>query len=138
MIDVHEIITYPDGMFTNTGVPHFVAFTDDITAIDIKTIGRQLADDPRFAPERTNVNFVDNRNGYRLATYERGVEDETLACGTGTVATALCINKHTSEQSPITLRAKGGILKVYFNKTPNGYTNVWLQGPAVKVFKGEE
>ena len=137
MIDVSEVKVFDDGMWTNTGVPHFVKFVDDIDKVDIATEGRKLADDKRFAPERTNVNFSDNANGFRLRTYERGVEGETLACGTGTVATALCINTKNGTHSPIALKAKGGLLKVYFEKKENGYKNIWLEGPAVKVFEGK-
>lgn len=137
MIDVSEVKVFDDGMWTNTGVPHFVKFVDDIDKVDIATEGRKLADDKRFAPERTNVNFTDNANGFRLRTYERGVEGETLACGTGTVATALCINTKNGIHPPIALNAKGGLLKVYFEKKENGYENIWLEGPAVKVFEGK-
>lgn len=137
MIDVESITKFDDGLWTNTGVPHFVKFTNDIDKVNINVEGRKLADDKRFAPGRTNVNFVDNRDGFRLATYERGVEGETLACGTGTVASALCINATTGAKSPIVLKAKGGILKVYFEKVENNYRNIWLEGPAKFVFKGE-
>ena len=137
MIDVKGITAFDDGMWTNTGVPHFVKFVDDITKVNVNAEGRKLADDKRFAPERTNVNFIDNADGYRIATYERGVEGETLACGTGTVATALCINAKTGLPSPISIKAKGGALKVYFEKNNCGYKNIWLEGPAIKVFEGE-
>ena len=137
MIDVCDIKVFDDGMWANTGVPHFVKFVDNIDDVDIDIEGRQIADDKRFAPERTNANFTDNANGFRLRTYERGVEGETLACGTGTVATALCINTKYKTQSPITLKAKGGLLKVYFEKNNNGYENIWLEGAAIKVFEGE-
>jgi len=137
MIDVDGITIFDDGMWTNTGVPHFVKFVDDIDDVDIDIDGCRLADDKRFAPERANVNFTDNANGFRLRTYERGVEGETLACGTGTVATALCINTKNGTSSPIALKAKGGLLKVYFEKNNNGYENIWLEGPAIKVFEGE-
>ena len=137
MIDVDGITIFDDGMWANTGVPHFVKFVDNIDDIDIDLDGCRLADDKRFAPERTNVNFTDNANGFRLRTYERGVEGETLACGTGTVATALCINTKNGTPSPIALKAKGGLLKVYFEKNNNGYENIWLEGPAIKVFEGE-
>lgn len=137
MIDVVGIKVFDDGMWANTGVPHFVKFVDDIDKVDIVAEGRKQADDKRFAPERTNVNFTDNADGLRLRTYERGVEGETLACGTGTVATALCINRKNGIISPIILKAKGGILKVYFENKDNGYKNIWLEGPAKKVFEGE-
>lgn len=137
MIDVNGITIFDDGMWTNTGVPHFVKFVDDINNVNVKTEGRKLADDKRFAPDRTNVNFTDKAHGYRIATYERGVEGETLACGTGTVATALCINAKYSISSPIDILAKGGLLKVYFEKKNCEYKNIWLEGPAIKVFEGK-
>ena len=137
MIDVCGITVFDDGMWTNTGVPHFVKFVDDVDCIEIVAEGRKLADDKRFAPDRTNVNFTDSADGFRLRTYERGVEGETLACGTGTVATALCISTRNGNSSPIALNAKGGLLKVYFEKRDNGYENIWLEGPAKKVFEGE-
>ena len=136
MIDVDEIKFFEDGIWTNTGVPHFVKFVDDIDLVDISADGRSIADDQRFAPERTNVNFTDNKGGFRIRTYERGVEGETLACGTGTVATALCLNAKRGISSPISIKAKGGMLKVYFEKKDNGYGNIWLEGPAKKVFEG--
>lgn len=137
MIDVEIIKKFDDGLWTNTGVPHFVKFVNDISKVDVATEGRKLADDKRFAPDRTNVNFVDELDGFNLATYERGVEGETLACGTGTVATALCINVIHGQKSPIVLKAKGGILQVYFEKVETKYNNIWLEGPAKHVFKGE-
>lgn len=137
MIDVKGISIFDDGMWTNTGVPHFVKFVDDIDKIDIDNEGRKLADDKRFAPERTNVNFIDKKNGFRIRTYERGVEGETLACGTGNVATALCINTKFGTNSPIILNTKASQLKVFFEKNNNGYTNIWLEGPAIKIFEGE-
>ena len=137
MINNESVKVFDDGMWTNTGVPHFVKFVDNVDKVDIDTEGRRLADDKRFAPNRTNVNFTDNANSIRLRTYERGVEGETLACGTGTVATALCINTKNGTPSPIALKAKGGLLKVYFEKKDNGYENIWLEGPAIKVFEGE-
>ena len=137
MIDVNGISIFDDGMWTNTGVPHFVKFVDDIDHINIDTEGRKLADDKRFTPERTNVNFIDNKNGFRIRTYERGVEGETLACGTGNVASALCINTKYGYPSPITLKTKASQLKVFFEKNNNGYNNIWLEGPAIKIFEGE-
>lgn len=137
MIDVERIFTYKDGFFVNTGVPHFVKFVSDLSEIDVEKLGRFIADDERFRPERTNVDFCDRNGIFRIATYERGVEGETLACGTGAVATALCINLALNNASPITLQAKGGELKIYFETKGKSYINIWLEGPAEKVFKGE-
>lgn len=138
MINASGIKKFDDGIWINTGVPHFVRIVDDVDSVDIDIEGRKLADDNRFAPERTNVNFAECKNGkFRIRTYERGVEGETLACGTGTVATALCINMEKSIPSPITLNTKASLLKVYFEQCNGGYQNIWLEGPAQKVFDGE-
>lgn len=140
MIDVENFIFYDDGYFLNTGSPHFVQFCNNLSDIDVFAEGQKLANDKRFAPERTNVNFVEpiDFNNIKIATYERGVENETLACGTGSVAAAIAYflsgKTHTNE---INVRAKGGKLKVKFRHENGKFTNVLLIGPAQKVFSGE-
>ncbi len=138
MNDVKDIIEYNDGLFMNTGSPHFVKFVHDINNINILNEGKTLADDIRFSPERTNVNFVEfQQSESKMATFERGVENETLACGTGTVAAAISINfKKLPNQNSIKLKAKGGDLNVSFDKTNNTYHNIILSGPAKFVFQG--
>ncbi len=139
MNDVHIIKEFEDGFFLNTGSPHFVKFVDDIAKTDVYNEGKELADDKRFSPERTNVNFVEfHEDMSKIATFERGVEDETLACGTGTVAAAITINLIKSPlNNSINLITKGGNLKVSFTKTTTKYTNIILSGPAKFVFSGQ-
>jgi diaminopimelate epimerase len=138
MHDVSDIKEYEDGYFLNTGSPHFVKFVDSISEINVKDEGLKIANEPRFAPARTNVNFIDFNDGkWHIATFERGVEDETLACGTGSVAAAIVI--HFTKKSAfdkIKLIAKGGILEVFFKNKGTKYSDVILSGPAVHVFNG--
>jgi diaminopimelate epimerase len=94
----------------DTGVPHAVIFVDEIEATDVVGLGRQLRHHPVFAPAGTNVNFVgQTAEGLRIRTYERGVEDETMACGTGVVAGALIAAAKKMADSPVALVTAGGI-----------------------------
>ena len=138
MIDVEKIEEHSDGFFLNTGVPHLVHFVDDLKVIDVNIEGRQYRYDARFQPEGTNVNFV-KQNGDHLTvyTYERGVECETLACGTGITASALSAAfKEGQTSGEYNITAKGGTLKVRFQQNQGKFTNVWLKGPAELVFDG--
>jgi diaminopimelate epimerase len=139
MNDVSNIIEYKDGLFIDTGSPHFVKFVDNIDKIDVFSEGKYLADDKRFAPARTNVNFIEfNVNLSKIATFERGVEAETLSCGTGSVAAAIGIShKLLNNNSKINLSAKGGNLSVSFDKIENTYKNIKLSGPTKFVFSGQ-
>ncbi len=139
MRDVHKVNEYNDGYFLNTGSPHFVKITDNINAINIEEHGKKLRNDKRFAPEGTNVNFVEiNNSGTVCATYERGVEKETLSCGTGVVATAvaLTLNRPQGEYSS-KITTKGGTLKIIFNKHGNNFTDIWLEAETKFVFEGK-
>ena len=127
--------------FINTGVPHTVVFVEGLKKIDVTGIGRQIRFHKKFAPAGTNADFAQvlSNNSVSLRTYERGVEDETFACGTGSVAAALVmsyelgvrgnrrINVHTKSKE---------ILKVYFDQTGDKFRNVWLEGKARIVYKG--
>jgi len=139
MKDVEIIEEFNDGFFLDTGSPHFVKFVDDLSKVNVYNEGKELADDIRFSPKRTNVNFVEyNANNSKIATFERGVEYETLACGTGTVAAALSIYQaKKSKSEKINLIAKGGELDVVFEKTNKAFINIKLIGPATFVYKGE-
>lgn len=124
----------------NTGVPHAVFLTGNLDQVDIFHTGRAIRHHPHFAPAGTNVNAmqVEGPSAIRIRTYERGVEDETLACGTGMVASALIHHELTGDPSPITVRVKGGdSLLVDFTKTSAGYEKVFLTGPADFVFQGK-
>jgi diaminopimelate epimerase len=125
--------------FINTGVPHAVIFTQGLGDIDVRGLGRSVRYHGRFAPAGTNADFIEvlNNDSISIRTYERGVEDETLACGTGAVASALIfalkggscgkVNVHTASKE---------VLKVYFERREESFRNVWLQGRARTVFKG--
>ncbi len=138
MNDVNDIIEYKDGIFLNTGSPHFVKFVNDIPNLDVYSEGKSIANEERFAPERTNVNFIEIGEGFtNIATFERGVENETLACGTGAVAAAIAIYRSQQDSKlPISLNAKGGSLSVTFSTKVNMYQEIILSGPAEFVFSG--
>jgi diaminopimelate epimerase len=124
----------------NTGVPHVVAHVDDIEEIDVVETGRQIRFHHDFAPDGTNANFVADGTDGRLLirTYERGVEDETLACGTGNVAAALILSRDRGLASPVTLTTRsGGELTVYFNQRGDLFTDVFLEGDARVIYRGE-
>ncbi len=139
MQDVTAINDKGAGVFLDTGSPHHVQFEEHISNFDIKTIGRNIRNEV-YGTEGSNVNFVkkiDNTT-FRLRTYERGVEDETLACGTGATAVAIAMNylKETNA-SDIKLNVEGGELHVSFDVKEGNYSNVFLKGKAVQVFKGD-
>lgn len=127
--------------FLNTGVPHAVAYLPSVDDIDIRKMGAHLRYHKAFAPAGTNANFATilSPQHLKLRTYERGVEDETLACGTGMTATALLHAVLTDAPSPISLDVAGGdTLQVGFTRRPNNeFADVTLTGPALIVFRGE-
>ncbi len=125
--------------FLNTGVPHAIIFVDDLEKTDIVRLGRALRHHAHFAPKGTNANFAGKLPDGTIAirTYERGVEDETLACGTGVTAAALIFARLTSAHSPVHVRVRGGdTLQVGFETDGDGWKNVMLTGPADFVFDG--
>ena len=124
----------------NTGVPHAVVVIDDLSTIDIDSLGASIRRHDHFAPAGTNVNFmqVNGPSNISVRTFERGVEGETLACGTGMVANALVHHELTGDPPPITVTVHSGDnLQVSFEKTAESYTGVTLTGPAEFVFEGE-
>jgi diaminopimelate epimerase len=126
--------------FINTGVPHAIIFTDALDNVPVEDLGRVIRFHGRFSPAGTNADFVQvlDHNRIRVRTYERGVEDETLACGTGAVASAI-ISAHLGkvEGTPVLVTMRGGELKIDFVKQGNQYLEVWLMGPVDTVFTGE-
>jgi diaminopimelate epimerase len=135
--------------YINTGVPHAVIFTEGLPSIEIVDLGRQIRYYKSFAPRGTNVDFVEatGENNIAIRTYERGVEDETLACGTGSVASALITGLKLEQSRGV--KAKGAIkrtfnvltrggevLKIYFTLKGNSFSDVWLEGKASVVYKG--
>jgi len=124
----------------DTGVPHAVHFVDDIKGYPVKKIGRLVRNHKVFEPEGTNVDFVKviDSSTIEARTYERGVEDETLACGTGIVASAVIAHLAHGVRQPVSVLSKSGeTLKVYFKKDKNNFKEVYFEGKAVIVFKGE-
>jgi diaminopimelate epimerase len=123
----------------NTGVPHAIVVVEDIGKVDVLRVGAAIRYHDHFAPKGTNANFIEVQAPRVLAirTYERGVEGETLACGTGVCAAALVHSSLTGAASPVEVRVKGGeTLTVGFAKSAAGFTDVTLTGPADFVFEG--
>ena len=140
MIDVANVKITPDYVFLNTGSPHHVEIVDDLEHYDIKTNGAKIRYSDLYGKAGSNVNFVKqiSENSFALRTYERGVEDETLSCGTGATAVAIAMNSiGKSTSNNIELNVQGGKLEVSFDKNEGQFTNVFLKGPAEFVFKGE-
>ncbi|MFL6589167.1 MAG: diaminopimelate epimerase [Chthoniobacterales bacterium] len=125
--------------FVNSGVPHVVVPVDDLKEVDVRGLGSAIRWHDMFAPKGTNANFLEHRGDRQIAirTYERGVEDETLACGTGVVASALIFAALNSVDGPIGVFVRGGNeLHVGFEKMAGQFRNVTLTGPADFVFEG--
>ncbi len=129
---------YEDGLSADTGSPHFIQFVDDAANTDVVNSGRILSHDARFAPGGTNVNFVElQHDGLFVRTYERGVEHETLSCGTGVTAAAIVTACRNPENPGFyNIKTPGGLLKVSFHQTRDRFTNIWLEGPVKFVFSG--
>jgi diaminopimelate epimerase len=124
--------------FINTGVPHTVLVVEDIETADVESLGRKIRNLPMFEPAGTNVDFVElvDAGRIRLRTYERGVEGETLACGTGAAASAIVCSLLGEAASPVSVETRGGsILTVYFKKGEK-VTDVYLRGDAAFVCEG--
>jgi len=124
----------------NTGVPHAVVVVEDLAAVPVAEYGAGIRYHSHFAPKGTNANFIQPVNAQTIAirTYERGVEGETLACGTGVVASALVFHELTGAKSPVAVQVRGGdTLSVGFSGSRGVYTDVTLTGPADFVFEGE-
>ena len=125
--------------FLDTGVPHCVYLVDDPDTVDVEGIGRPTRYHELFQPAGTNVNFIQvlDPHRIRIRTYERGVEDETLACGTGAIASALIASRVAKVESPVTLIPQSGLeLTVYFGTHGDRFTDVYLQGDARAVYDG--
>ena len=140
MNDVDGIAIYETYMQLNTGSPHYVHFTEDVADFDMKKEGALIRYSPLFKEEGINVNFVeqlDSKSIY-VRTYERGVEDETLSCGTGVTAAALCLIKDMPGYHRVSIKALGGDLHVECQNVDGKHFNeIWLTGKAEFVFEGE-
>jgi diaminopimelate epimerase len=138
MKDVDNFIKWKEGIVVNTGSPHLICTSEDLQQIDIKSSARPLRYHKDFNPDGINVNFVQDKGDHlNLRSYERGVEDETLSCGTGVTAAALTHAwQKDLKQGRIEVHTAGGILNVHFNSSPGGFSDIWLEGPVQRVFEG--
>jgi diaminopimelate epimerase len=140
MQDVNKVDFHSGYAILNTGSPHFVKFANNVEDIDVVETGRNIRYSKQFEQEGINVNFVEttDEDGIFVRTYERGVEDETLSCGTGVTASAL-MNAHNEKGfNRVEVKTPGGRLSVEYNKIDDEhFDNIWLCGPAVFVYKGE-
>jgi len=140
MIDVDTIKNDGDAYVLNTGSPHYVAFACDLKDKDVYSDGYAIRNNDTYRKEGININFVEpNDNGYFVRTFERGVEDETYACGTGVTAVALAMAKHNNQTGHITtpIKVLGGDLNIRFDNDGTKFTNIFLEGPAKGVFEGD-
>lgn len=140
MTNVAKVECGSNFYYLNTGSPHYVQFVDDLKTVDVVADGQAVRYSERFAAEGTNVNFVEKtEQGISVLTYERGVEDETLSCGTGVTAAAIAHYLEQNQQvvTEVPIQVKGGQLKVRFAPETDGFTDIWLCGAAEFVFSGE-
>lgn len=140
MADVENVEANSEFYFMNTGSPHYVTFSKNPESLDVVGEGRKVRYSDRFHKEGTNVNFAKEENGsIFVRTYERGVEDETLSCGTGVTAAALAasMNGMATATDKCIVLTRGGKLTVHFHRSEKGFSNIWLEGPATFVYKGE-
>ena len=139
MKDVTNIEQFEKHLFLDTGSPHHVQFVEDIDNFDVYQIGKKIRYGSPYFDKGTNVNFVEQQDEttFKVRTYERGVEDETLSCGTGVTAVALAAyHLKKTNTNKVRLKTLGGTLEVSFDGITNSFTNVFLKGEAIFVFKG--
>jgi diaminopimelate epimerase len=142
MIDVANVNRDGDAYVLNTGSPHFVKLTSDLEVKDVYNEGYAIRNNATYKTEGINVNFVEKQqegNGYFVRTFERGVENETYACGTGVTAVALAMAKHNHQFGTISTPVKvlGGNLNIRFDYDGEKFSNIFLEGPAELVYQGE-
>ncbi len=139
MIDVHDVKVEGDHYILNTGSPHYVVRANDLVHQDVYAAGKAIRDSPAYTSDGINVNFVEDMGAhYFVRTYERGVEDETHACGTGVTAVAMVMAMEKQQRGLIDTHicTLGGELDVCFQYDGHSFTNVSLKGPATFVFEG--
>jgi diaminopimelate epimerase len=139
MIDVNKVTVLPSGDYELfTGSPHYVHFCEMMALENIVPFGKSIRYNEVYSQNGINVNMASWQDDILyVATYERGVEDETYSCGTGMTAAALALHYKSKIDGPIHISTKGGNTIIHFVKNENTYTNVILEGPAIKVFEGE-
>lgn len=139
MKDVNMIKDYHGDFILDTGSPHYVKMINDIWNYDVFKKGKDIRYHNNFTKEGINVNFVEQKNNDEIIvrTYERGVEDETFSCGTGVTASALVCYHNERGFNDVTVHTRGGKLTVEFDRVDeDDFRNIWLCGPAEKVFEG--
>lgn len=140
MIDVDTITTDDDAYVLNTGSPHYIKLTDGLKDKNIYADGYAIRNNDTYRAKGINVNFVEpTQEGYFVRTFERGVENETYACGTGVTAVALAMARHGKQTGHINtpIKVLGGKLNIRFDYNGRKFTNIFLEGPAEKVFEGD-
>lgn len=139
MNDIKETRLINGNYFINTGSPHYVVFKKNIESLDVNSEGKKIRWSDEFSPEGTNVNFVEpQENGIYVRTFERGVEEETLSCGTGVTASAIVsVLAGYFDTKSVSVKTMGGNLSVSFNISGGTISDIWLSGPATFVFEGK-
>ncbi|NBX11039.1 MAG: diaminopimelate epimerase [Chitinophagaceae bacterium] len=141
MKDVHEIRKHKEDFIVNTGSPHLIRFVRDLQQEDMVTKGRAIRFSKEFAAQGINVNFIElekDEQVVQIRTYERGVENETLSCGTGATAAALICYHNENGFNDVHVKTKGGILQIEYDRVGDQqFQNIWLCGPAKKVFEAK-
>ncbi len=139
MKEVDKVAQNNGHFVLDTGSPHYITFVKKADKVDVKKEGSAIRYSPTFKKEGINVNFVEElKKGIKVVTYERGVENETLSCGTGVTAAAIAyaLKQKDASKFKIPIQSKGGKLEMKFEKKGNLFKNIWLCGPATYVFKG--
>ena len=140
MIDVNDVTRDAEAYVLNTGSPHYVKLVDGLAERDMYTEGYAIRNNETYHEKGINVNFVEPMDeGYFVRTFERGVEDETYACGTGVTAVALAMAQHKEQTGHVTtpIKVLGGNLNIRFDYDGKVFTDIFLEGPAERVFEGD-
>jgi diaminopimelate epimerase len=139
MNDVTRVAVRADAYILDTGSPHYVTISDDLETLDVVHAGRQIRYSDQFKNKGINVNFISfSEEGTAIRTYERGVEDETWSCGTGSIAAAIIteLKGKKNPAGPVNVLTRGGMLRIKFKTDGDEYTDIWLEGPATFVYEG--
>jgi len=140
MKPVDKIKTFNNDLFLDTGSPHYIRIVENIEDFDVYNEGKLIRNSSEFKDEGVNVNFVQiiSENEFSVRTFERGVEDETLSCGTGVTAVALAMfHLKKTNSKKLKIKTRGGELTVEFNNSENGYSEIYLTGSVKMIFSGE-
>ena len=140
MKSVDKIKTFNNDLFLDTGSPHYIRFVENIEGFNVYNEGKLIRNSSEFKDEGVNVNFVQiiSENEFSVRTFERGVEDETLSCGTGVTAVALAMfHLKKTNSKKLKIKTRGGELTVEFNNSENGYSEIYLTGSVKMIFSGE-